>query len=80
MSGNITQVLIVGAGAVGGFFGGHLARVHPHISFLLRPGTLSAVKERGLTIRSTKETFTVRLRSASDPKDLPAPDLIILAT
>ncbi len=80
MNGNITEILVVGAGSVGGFFGGHLARFHQHISFLLRPATLNAVKEHGLTIRSTNETFTIHPRCASDPKELPTPDLIILGT
>lgn len=73
------QILIVGAGAVGGFFGAHLARAHPEkVSFLLRPRTLQAVKARGLTVRSAADTFTVHPKAASDPRHLPAPDLIIL--
>jgi 2-dehydropantoate 2-reductase len=70
---------MVGAGSVGGFFGAHLARKHPHISFLLRPRTLQAVRERGLTIRSGAGTFTVHPTAASDPRELPRPDLIILS-
>ena len=79
MNENIAQVLVVGAGSVGGFFGGHLARFHKDISFLLRPATLKVVKDRGLTVRSTSETFTIHPRCVSDPKELPTPDLIILA-
>jgi 2-dehydropantoate 2-reductase len=73
------QVMVVGAGAVGGFFGAHLAKHHPGVSFLLRPRTLSAVRERGLTIKSAQGTFTVRPQAASSPRDLPAPDLVMLA-
>ena len=73
------NVMIVGAGAVGGFFGAHLAKANPHVSFLLRPRTLSAVRERGLRIRSTGGTLTVHPQAASNPRDLPQPDLIILA-
>jgi 2-dehydropantoate 2-reductase len=73
------HVMMVGAGAVGGFFGAHLARKNPRVSFLLRPRTLEAVRERGLTIRSAGGTFTVRPPAASDPRDLPRPDLIILS-
>lgn len=72
------QIMVVGAGAVGGFFGAHLAKVHPHVSFLLRPRTLEAVRTRGLTIRSASGTFTVRPQAASDPRALPVPDLVIL--
>ncbi len=73
------QIMIVGAGSVGGFFGVHLAKGNPNVSFLLRPRTLQAVKERGLILRSASGTLTVRPPAASDPRELVRPDLIILA-
>jgi len=73
------HVMMVGAGAVGGFFGAHLARHNSNVGFLLRPRTLEAVRERGLTVRSAGGTFTVRPPAASDPRDLPNPHLIILS-
>ncbi len=78
-AGRFSQIMMVGAGAVGGFFGAHLARRHSGLSFLLRPKTCEAVQTRGLTLRSAKETFTVRPPVASDPRRLPQPDLVILA-
>ncbi|MBH0190348.1 MAG: ketopantoate reductase family protein, partial [Nitrospira sp.] len=72
------QILVVGAGSVGGFFGAHLAKGNPNVSFLLRPDTLAAVTRNGLTIRSAGGTFTVRPQAASDARQLPKPDLIIL--
>ena len=75
----MNQIMIVGAGSVGGFFGAHLAKNNPGVSFLLRPRTLSAVQQRGLTIRSAGGSFTVRPPAASDPRELPQPDLILLA-
>ncbi|MBX3235134.1 MAG: 2-dehydropantoate 2-reductase [Nitrospiraceae bacterium] len=72
------QIMVVGAGSVGGYFGAQLAKSNPNVSFLLRHRTLEAVKQRGLTIRSAKGTFTVHPPAASDPRQLPAPDLVIL--
>ncbi len=72
------QIMVVGAGSVGGFFGAHLARQNANVSFLLRPRTLEAVKRRGLTIKSAKGNFTVHPPAASDPRELAAPDLVIL--
>lgn len=72
------QILVVGAGSVGGFFGAHLAKSHPHVSFLLRPKTLAAITQHGLTVRSAAGTFTVHPPAASDPRALATPDLIIL--
>ena len=76
--GQFDQIWVVGAGAVGGFFGAHLARRHPQVSFLLRPRTCEAVRARGLTVRSPSSTFTVNPRVASDVRELPPPDLIVL--
>ena len=74
------QIMVVGAGSVGGFFGAHLAKHYStRVSFLLRPRTLDAVRTQGLTIRSANGIFTVRPAAASDPRVLPKPDLIILA-
>ena len=73
------QIMMVGAGSVGGFFGAHLAKNNPNVSFLLRPSTLEAVKRNGLTIKSAKGNFTVHPPAASDPRQLATPDLIILA-
>ncbi|MFO0773872.1 MAG: 2-dehydropantoate 2-reductase [Nitrospiraceae bacterium] len=73
------QILVVGAGSVGGFFGAHLAKQNPSVSFLLRPKTLAAVQANGLTIRSATGTFTVHPKAASDPRELPTPDLVILS-
>lgn len=73
------EILFVGAGSVGGYFGAHLARHNPNVSFLLRPRTREAVAKNGLTIRSAiGESFTVHPPVASDPEELPPPDLIVL--
>jgi 2-dehydropantoate 2-reductase len=73
------QILMVGAGSVGGFFGAQLAQANISVSFLLRPKTLAAVKQNGLTIRSAQGSFTVHPPAASNPRDLPKPDLVILS-
>ena len=73
------QIMIVGAGSVGGYFGAYLARKHSNVSFLLRPKTQIAVAKNGLRIRSAiGESFTVHPPSSSNPQHLPQPDLIIL--
>jgi 2-dehydropantoate 2-reductase len=72
------QILVVGAGSVGGFFGAHLAKNNPNVSFLLRPKTFEAVRRNGLTIRSADGSFTVQPPVASDARELPKPDLIVL--
>src|SRR5690242_9839553 len=75
----IHQIMMVGAGSVGGYFGAHLAKHHQNVSFLLRPKTLAAVQQNGLRVRSASGTLTVHPRAAAEPRALPPPDLIILA-
>jgi 2-dehydropantoate 2-reductase len=75
----MNNILMVGAGSVGGFFGAHLAQHHPGVSFLLRPKTLAAVQKNGLQVRSASGTVTVHPRGAADARQLPQPELIILA-
>jgi 2-dehydropantoate 2-reductase len=75
----MNNILMVGAGSVGGFFGAHLAQHHPGVSFLLRPKTLAAVQKNGLQVRSASGTVTVHPRAAADARQLPQPELIILA-
>ncbi|HZN45004.1 MAG TPA: 2-dehydropantoate 2-reductase N-terminal domain-containing protein, partial [Nitrospiraceae bacterium] len=62
----MNNILVVGAGSVGGFFGAHLAKHHPDVSFLLRPKTLAAVQQNGLQVRSASGTVTVHPRATAD--------------
>ncbi|WP_042364907.1 2-dehydropantoate 2-reductase [Streptacidiphilus neutrinimicus] len=44
------RILVVGAGATGGFFGGRLALASRDVTFLVRPRRAAALRERGLRI------------------------------
>ncbi|WP_436527637.1 ketopantoate reductase family protein [Actinoplanes sp. HUAS TT8] len=51
------RILVVGAGATGGYFGGRLAEAGRDVTFLVRPGRAAQLAERGLRIRTpTGET------------------------
>ncbi len=73
------NLMMVGAGAVGGFYGARLVKAGVPCSFLLRPQTLAAIKQKGLSVHSVDQSFTVHPTTSGDPRDLPAPDLIILS-
>ena len=47
------RILVYGAGAVGGFFGGLLARAGEDVLFVARGAQLEALKSAGLVIDST---------------------------
>jgi len=46
------RLLILGAGATGGYFGGRLAQAGTDVTFLVRPARAALLRERGLRIRS----------------------------
>ena len=54
------RILMVGAGATGGFFGGKLAHAGRDITFLLRERRAAAVRERGLEVVTPDGSFTVK--------------------
>ena len=46
------RYLVVGAGALGGYFGGRLLEAGRDVTFLLRPGRAQALARTGLVIKS----------------------------
>ncbi|MET7648244.1 2-dehydropantoate 2-reductase N-terminal domain-containing protein, partial [Streptomyces sp. NPDC005426] len=44
------KILVVGAGATGGYFGARLAQAGKDVTFLVRPRRAAALRERGLRI------------------------------
>lgn len=69
------KILVVGAGATGGYFGARLAQAGKDVTFLVRPRRAAALRERGLRITGlgAQETITPRLVTAdelSGPYDL----------
>ncbi len=75
------KIAILGAGGVGSYYGGQLARVGHEVTLLARGAHLAAVRERGLEVRTPEETFTVRVAASDEVEELAelAPDLAIVA-
>jgi 2-dehydropantoate 2-reductase len=73
------KLLVMGAGGVGGFFGGKLARSGTHVTFVARGAHLEAIRERGLTIRTATEgEFTVRTRAVERPDGVGPVDAVLV--
>jgi 2-dehydropantoate 2-reductase len=49
---NEMRILILGAGAIGGYYGGRLAEGGADVTFLVRPRRRAQLAERGLVVRS----------------------------
>ncbi len=72
------RLLVVGAGATGGYFGGRLAEAGKDVTFLLRPKRAAQVRETGLTILATTGEFTVRPKVVTADALKPEYDAILL--
>lgn len=74
------RILIVGAGAVGGYFGGKLLQAGRDVTFLVRPGRAAALKETGLNIKSSLGDAALGVPPMLQSQDLSTPfDLVILS-
>ena len=54
------RILVVGAGAIGGYFGGRLLQAGRDVTFLVRPKRASELAGTGLVIKSTGGDVTLR--------------------
>ena len=72
------NIVVVGAGGVGGYFGGKLAQAGFNVTFVARGNTLKAIKTNGLKVKSVNGDFTVHPKATDDFKDIKNPDLVIL--
>lgn len=72
------RILVLGAGAVGGYFGGRLAEAGADVTFLVRPGRARQLAERGLVVRSRFGDIERPVPTVGRD-DIPGPfDLVIL--
>ncbi|WP_066956299.1 ketopantoate reductase family protein [Streptomyces lushanensis] len=65
------RLLVVGAGATGGYFGAGLVRAGRDVTFLVRPGRAAVLRERGLRLVGSGEDDHVeaRLVTAAELRD-----------
>lgn len=70
---------MVGAGGVGGYFGGLLARAGHEVRFYARGAHKDAIRERGLEVREPDGTWTVPVAASDDVQDLLPADFAIVA-
>lgn len=73
------KVLVLGAGAVGAYYGGVLSRAGHEVTCLARGANLAALRDRGLEIRTPEGNQTVRLNATDQVDQLPPADFALLA-
>ena len=60
------RIAVIGAGGVGGYFGGRLAQAGHDVTFVARGRHLAALRERGLRLESARGDATVARATATD--------------
>jgi 2-dehydropantoate 2-reductase len=73
------RIAVIGAGAVGGYYGAVLARAGNDVTLVARGAHLAAIRERGLTVRASRGEFTVHPGASDTPGQTGPVDLVILA-
>lgn len=73
------RVAVVGAGGVGGYFGGAIARAGHEVRFFARGEHRDAIRSRGLEVREPEGPWTVRALATDAPEELLPADLAIVA-
>lgn len=73
------KIAVIGAGAIGGYFGGRLANAGHEVGFLARGVNLEAMRRQGLVVRSVAGEFVVpEVLASNDPGDLGVADVVLL--
>jgi len=72
------RIAVVGAGGVGGYFGGRLAAAGADVHFLARGAHLEALRADGLRIESPKGNAHIpRVNATADPSAIGACDVVL---
>lgn len=75
------KIAVMGAGGVGAYYGGLLAKAGHDVVFIARGAHLQALREKGLQVKSVLGGFTVSpVRATDDPSEAGVVDLVIVAT
>lgn len=72
------RICVFGAGAIGGFIAGYLARGGHEVSVVARGDHLKAIRERGLTVDASEERFVERVTASDDPAALGRQDAVLV--
>jgi 2-dehydropantoate 2-reductase len=73
------KVLILGAGAIGGYLGGRLQQAGADVTFLVRPARGATLARDGLVIKSTKGDVTQKVKTVGSGSEGGPYDLVVLS-
>ena len=73
------KILIMGAGAVGAYYGAQLQRAGEDVVFCARGDNLRTMRDKGLEIKSFKGDHKLAVRATGDPREFAPYELILFA-
>jgi 2-dehydropantoate 2-reductase len=71
------KVAVMGAGAVGCYYGGMLARAGHDVTLVARPQHVEAIRRDGLRMETKSFDEQVRLSAVTDPREAAGADLVL---
>lgn len=74
------KVAVMGAGSIGGYFGGMLARAGHEVTLIARGEHLDAIRRSGLRMQTEAGDFTVPCQATDAPATIGPVDLALLTT
>ncbi|MFN8990222.1 MAG: 2-dehydropantoate 2-reductase [Betaproteobacteria bacterium] len=74
------RISIIGAGGVGGYFGGRLANAGEAVVFIARGEHLAALRREGLRVRSASGDLALTVEATDDPAAAGPADVVMIAT
>lgn len=73
------KIAVMGAGGIGGCYGGLLAQAGNDVTLIARGAHLAAIKEKGLQLIQPEGDFTVAVAATNDPSQVGSVDLVIFS-
>ena len=71
------KILVLGAGGIGGYFGGRLAQAGADVTFLVRPRRRGELERDGLRVESVTGNFSLRVKTVTAEELAPGYDAIL---
>ena len=71
------KILVMGAGAIGAFYGAWLQRAGDEVYFCARGEHLRALNSNGLDVKSVNGDFHIEVKASSDPREFAPYELVL---
>lgn len=71
------KILVLGAGGIGGYFGGRLAQAGADVTFLVRPRRREQLARDGLVVQSPRGDFRMPVRAIESSQAAPGYDFVL---